>query len=94
MFLFLAIAFGLFAVYHIYLSRPLRRGSFSAEDWAQLEDESTALLGHDRLIEELRDIEFEAALNKVDGQDLAFCGRATGRGSQRYGRFGNRSQRV
>jgi hypothetical protein len=78
MFLFFAIAMGLFAFYRIYLSlRPLgERGAFSAEDWAQLEDESTALLTRrDRLIEELRDIEFEAALNKVDGKDLDFLRR-------------------
>jgi hypothetical protein len=70
---FVAIAVGLFAAYWIYLSlRPLfEKGSFSAEDWAHLEDESTMLLARrDRLIAELRDIEFEAALNKVDLQDL------------------------
>ena len=52
--------------------RPLgEKGAVSAEDWAQLEDDSTKLLSRrDRLIEELRDIEFEAALNKVDPRDL------------------------
>ena len=73
MVLFVAIAVGLFATYWIFLAlRPLvEKGAFSAEEWSQLEDESTMLLARrDRLIEELRDIEFEAALNKVELQDL------------------------
>ena len=72
--LFLAITMGIFAVYWIYLSvRPLaEKGVFSAEEWSQLEDDSSKLISRrDRLIEELRDIEFEAALNKVDPRDLA-----------------------
>ena len=41
------------------------KGVFSAEDWAQLEDEASELLvQRDRLIEELRDIEFEAATRR------------------------------
>ena len=73
MILFMAIAMGLFAAYWIYLSmRPLgEKGAVSAEDWAQLEDDSSALLSRrDRLIDELRDIEFEAALSKIDPRDL------------------------
>ncbi len=73
MFLFLSIAAGLTACYWIYLAlRPLaEKGVFSAEDWAQLEDEASELLTkRDRLIEELRDIEFEAAMTKVDPRDL------------------------
>ena len=73
MVLFVAIATGLFAAYWIFLAlRPLvEKGAFSAEEWAQLEDESTMLLARrDRLVEELRDIEFEAAMNKVELQDL------------------------
>ena len=73
MVLSLAIATGLLASYWIYLSlRPLaEEGKVSAAEWARLEDDSTELLAkRDRLIAELKDIEFEAALNKVDGHDL------------------------
>ena len=73
MVLSLAIGTGLLASYWIYLSlRPLaEEGQVSAADWARLDDDSTELLAkRDRLIEELKDIEFEAALNKVDGHDL------------------------
>jgi len=73
MLLFLSIAAGLASCYWIYLAlRPLaEKGVFSAEDWAQLEDEASDLLvQRDRLIEELRDIEFEAAMTKVDPRDL------------------------
>ena len=73
MLLFLSIAAGLTSCYWIYLAlRPLaEKGVFSAEDWAQLEDEASELLvQRDRLIEELRDIEFEAAMTKVDPRDL------------------------
>ena len=73
MVLSLAIGTGLLASYWIYLSlRPLaEKGQVSAADWARLDDDSTELLAkRDRLIEELKDIEFEAALNKVDGRDL------------------------
>ena len=69
-----AIATAIFATYWLYMSlRPLgEEGTVSAADWARLEDDSTELLAkRDRLVEELRDIEFEAAMDKVDGADLA-----------------------
>lgn len=74
MLLFLAIAAGLVAAWLIVSAvRPLvERGVVSADDWRRLEDESMELLARrDRLVEELRDIELEAALNKLDPRDLA-----------------------
>ena len=73
MLIFVAVATGLVATYWLVLTlRPLsEQRVFSAEDWARLEDDSMDLLARrDRLIEELRDIEFEASLDKIDDKDL------------------------
>jgi len=73
MLIFVAVATGLVAVYWLVLTvRPLsEKRVFSAEDWSRLEDDSMELLARrDRLIEELRDIEFEASLDKIDERDL------------------------
>ena len=69
----LAIICGIVVCYFIYLTfRPLlEEGDISAEEWERMEDESIALLNRrDRIIEELRDLEFEAGMNKVEGKDL------------------------
>ncbi|MCA9557274.1 MAG: hypothetical protein KC583_01810, partial [Myxococcales bacterium] len=74
MLLFLAIAAGLASAYLLVQAlRPLLESSVvTAADWQRVEDESADLLARrDRLVEELRDLEFEAALNKVNAQDLA-----------------------
>lgn len=73
MLLFLAIAAGLVTAWLIYQAiRPLtERGVVTADDWARLEDESMELLARrDRLVSELRDLEFEAALDKISARDM------------------------
>ena len=72
MILFIAILVGLFAAYMVVQSvRPLFEGGVSADEWQRIEDESMALLvRRDRLVAELRDLEFEAALNKISDADL------------------------
>lgn len=73
MLLLLAIATGLVALYLLAQTvRPLVEGGVvTAEEWQRVEDESLALLQRrDQLLAELRDIEFEAALNKIDARDL------------------------
>ena len=43
----------------------------SAGEWQRVDDQTSALLQRrDRLVDELRDLELDAALNKVGGQDL------------------------
>lgn len=74
MVLLFAIAAGLVALYLLAQTiRPLfERGIVTAEEWQRVEDESLSLLNRrDQLLEELRDLEFEAALNKVGARDLA-----------------------
>ena len=69
----LAMICGIVVCYFVYLTfRPLvEEGDISAEEWERMEDESVALLNRrDRIIEELRDLEFEAGMNKVEGKDL------------------------
>ena len=69
----LAMLCGIVVCYFVYLTvRPLlEEGDLSAEEWERMEDESIALLNRrDRIIEELRDLEFEAGMNKVEGKDL------------------------
>ena len=69
----LAVIAGLFVVYALYLtlSPLLEEGEISSEEWSRIEDESIALLNRrDRVIEELKDLEFEAAMNKIDDADL------------------------
>lgn len=72
-FLSLAVVAGVVSIYMIYLMlRPLfEEGEISADEWNQLEDDSMALLRQrDRVIAELKEIEFEAAMNKLDDRDL------------------------
>ena len=73
MLLFFAIIGGLFATYLFLITiQPLfERGQVTSEEWDRIEDESSALLARrNRLVEELRDLEFEASLNKIEGEDL------------------------
>lgn len=73
MLIFVAVAMALVSAYWLVLTlQPLaERRTFSAEDWARLEDDSLDLLARrDRLIEELRDIEFEASMGKIEDSDL------------------------
>ena len=73
MLLFLAMGVGLLAAWLVVQAlRPLfERGVVTADDWSHMEDESAALLNRrDRLVSELREIEFEAALHKIDARDL------------------------
>lgn len=69
----LAVIAGLFVIYALYLtlSPLLEEGEISSEEWSRIEDESLELLNRrDRVIEELKDLEFEAAMNKIDDADL------------------------
>ena len=70
----LAVLAGVAVLYTLYLTlRPLiEEGEISGDDWAQMEDETLALLRRrDRVIAELKELEFEAAMNKLDDQDLS-----------------------
>lgn len=70
----LAVIAGLFVLYALYLtlSPLLEEGEISNEEWSRIEDESLELLNRrDRVIEELKDLEFEAAMNKIDDADLS-----------------------
>ena len=70
----LAVIAGLFVIYALYLtlSPLLEEGEISSEEWSRIEDESIELLNRrDRVIEELKDLEFEAAMNKIDDADLS-----------------------
>ncbi|MAD60092.1 MAG: hypothetical protein CMH49_01080 [Myxococcales bacterium] len=70
----LAVIAGLFVIYALYLtlSPLLEEGEISSEEWSRIEDESLELLNRrDRVIEELKDLEFEAAMNKIDDADLS-----------------------
>ena len=74
LFLSLAVIAGVVTLYMIYLMfRPLlEEGEISADEWTRLEDDSLALLRQrDRVIAELKEIEFEAAMNKIDAHDLS-----------------------
>lgn len=74
MLLFLAIAAGLVALYLLIQSiRPLvETGVVTAAEWQRVEDESLILLERrDQLLAELQELEFEAALDKIDARDLA-----------------------
>ena len=69
----LGVLFGLVSLYAFYLTlRPLvEEGQISAEEWERIEDESIALINRrDRLIDELKDLEFEAEMNKLGNKDL------------------------
>ena len=70
----LGVLFGLVSMYAFYLTlRPLvEEGQISAEEWERIEDESIALINRrDRLIDELKDLEFEAEMNKLGARDLS-----------------------
>lgn len=70
----LAVLFGLVSMYAFYLTlRPLvEEGQISAEEWERIEDESIALIHRrDRIIDELKDLEFEAEMNKLGSSDLS-----------------------
>ena len=74
LFLSLAVIAGVVTFYMVYLMlRPLLEdGEISADEWTRLEDDSLALLRQrDRVIDELKEIEFEAAMNKLDAHDLS-----------------------
>jgi hypothetical protein len=74
MLLLLALAGVLVAGYFVYLAlKPLvQSGVVTDADWRRMEDESSELLSRrDRLVEELRDLEFEAAMHKLSDGDLA-----------------------
>lgn len=73
MFLFLAVTAALVTLYLLArtLSPLTERSVFTAADWSRVEDESADLLAQrDRLIAELKDLEVEAAMNKIDEGDL------------------------
>lgn len=73
MFLFFAIVASLVTLYLLGRAfSPLTdRSVFTAADWNRVEDESADLLAQrDRLIGELKDLELEAAMNKIDPNDL------------------------
>lgn len=70
---FIAIAVGAVALWVLISAlRPLvERGVVTAADWERVEDEALTLLDQrDRLVAELRELEFEAALDKIGRQDL------------------------
>ncbi len=71
---FIAIAVGAVALWILLGAlRPLlERGVVTASDWERVEDEALNLLDRrDRLVAELRELEFEAALDKIGRKDLA-----------------------
>lgn len=73
MLVFIAIAVGLMSAWLLYHALlPLTEtASVTASEWERIEDESIRLLERrDLLIAELKDLEFEAALNKVGDRDL------------------------
>ncbi|MEE2786027.1 MAG: zinc ribbon domain-containing protein [Myxococcota bacterium] len=73
MLIFLATFFGVFTAYMVYQSiRPLVESAVvTSDDWQRIDDHSMALIGRrDRLLDELRDLEFEASLNKIWASDL------------------------
>ncbi len=73
MLLFFAIAAGLVAIYLLVQTvRPLvESGVVTAAEWQRVEDESLQLLERrDQLLAELQELEFEAALHKIDARDL------------------------
>jgi hypothetical protein len=73
-FLFLAVVAALVTLYLLgrAVSPLTERSVFTAADWSRVEDESADLLAQrDRLIGELKDLEVEAAMNKIDPNDLS-----------------------
>ena len=74
MFLFLAVVAALVTLYLLgrAVSPLTERSVFTAADWSRVEDESADLLAQrDRLVGELKDLELEAAMNKIDPNDLS-----------------------
>ena len=73
MLIFIATFLGLFSLYMLLQTlRPLiERTVITSDDWQRIDDQSSALIGRrDRILDELRDLEFEASLNKIVGRDL------------------------
>ena len=73
MILSLAVVTGLIALYLLLSSvQPLTEGSvITAEEWQRLEDETLSLIQRrDRVFAEIRELDFESALNKVDARDF------------------------
>jgi hypothetical protein len=72
--LFLAIIIAMLSVYLVFSAfQPLTEGEvMTAEEWERLEDETLNLLERrDRVFEEIRELEFESALNKVEPTEFA-----------------------
>ena len=73
MILSLAVVTGLISLYLLLSSiQPLTEGSvITADEWQRLEDETLALIQRrDRVFAEIRELNFESALNKVDARDF------------------------
>ncbi len=73
MFLFLAVAAALVTLYLFgrALTPLTDRSQLTNDDWTRIEDESQdLLLRRDRLVNELKDLESEAAMNKIDSKDF------------------------
>ena len=74
----LAVVAGFIAFYFVLTSvQPLTEGSvITAEEWQRLEDETLLLLQRrDRVFAEIRELDFESALNKVDANDFVLLKR-------------------
>jgi hypothetical protein len=71
--LFLAIILAMLSAYLVLSAfQPLTEGEvMTAEEWERLEDETLSLLERrDRVFEEIRELEFESALNKVEPEEF------------------------
>lgn len=71
--LFLAIILAMLSAYLVLSAfQPLTEGEvMTAEEWERLEDETLNLLERrDRVFEEIRELEFESALNKVEPEEF------------------------
>lgn len=71
----LAVVTGIIVLHLLYsVIRPMvEKGQISTEEWARMEDDSMQILARrDRVVEELRDLEFEAAMNKVEDKDYKY----------------------
>ena len=74
MIFYLAVILGLLSAYLVLSAfKPLTEGAvLTAEEWERLEDETLYLLRRrDRVFAEIRELEFESALNKVDPVEFA-----------------------
>ena len=70
--LFVAIVCGCcHCIWSCLPSSPHRRGNNDREEWERLEDETLNLLERrDRVFEEIRELEFESATNKVEPDEF------------------------